>query len=117
MAVKQVTLPIAGMTCASCVAHVEGGLNQVPGVEQATVNLANERATVQFNPEQTGIDKMIAAVRDVGYDVVTDKITLPIGGMTCASCVMHVENGPAARGAPRQPPGEPEQRGHRVSLE
>ncbi|MGE5265661.1 MAG: heavy metal translocating P-type ATPase [Acidobacteriota bacterium] len=93
MAVKQVTLPIAGMTCASCVAHVEGGLSQVPGVEQATVNLANERATVQFNPEQTGIDKMIAAVREVGYDVVTDKITLPIGGMTCASCVMHVENG------------------------
>jgi len=36
---------------------------------------------------------MVAAVRDVGYDVVVDKITLPIGGMTCASCVMHVENG------------------------
>jgi Cu+-exporting ATPase len=36
---------------------------------------------------------MVAAVRDVGYDVVVDKITLPIGGMTCAACVMHVENG------------------------
>ena len=93
MALKQVTLPIEGMTCASCVAHVEGGLKDVHGIEKATVNLANERATVQFDPEKTTVDQMVAAVRDVGYDVVTDKITLPIGGMTCASCVAHVEGG------------------------
>ncbi|MEW5720388.1 MAG: copper ion binding protein, partial [Chloroflexota bacterium] len=93
MATKQVTLPISGMTCAACVMHVEGGLKDVPGVENAAVNLANERATVQFDPEKANIDQMVAAVRDVGYDVVVDKITLPIGGMTCASCVMHVENG------------------------
>ncbi len=73
--------------------HVEGGLKEVPGVENAAVNLANEHATVQFDPEKANIDQMVAAVRDVGYDVVVDKITLPIGGMTCASCVMHVENG------------------------
>ena len=93
MSTKQITLPISGMTCAACVMHVEGGLKDVPGVENATVNLANERATVQFDPERAKIDQMVAAVRDVGYDVVVDKITLPIGGMTCASCVMHVENG------------------------
>jgi P-type Cu+ transporter len=93
MPLKQVSLPIQGMTCASCVVHVEGGLNGVDGVDKATVNLANERATVQFDPEKTNIDKMVAAVRDVGYDVVVDKITLPIGGMTCASCVAHVEGG------------------------
>jgi len=93
MALKQVTLPISGMTCASCVVHVEHGLKEVEGVQNATVNLANERATVQFDPTKTNIDQMVAAVRDVGYDVVVDKITLPIGGMTCAACVMHVENG------------------------
>ncbi len=93
MSLKQVTLPISGMTCASCVVHVEHGLKSVAGVQNATVNLANERATVQFDPSKTNIDQMVAAVRDVGYDVVVDKITLPIGGMTCASCVMHVENG------------------------
>ncbi len=93
MALKQVNLPISGMTCASCVMHVEGGLSGVQGVEKASVNLANERATVQFDPDKTTVDQMVAAVRDVGYDVVIDKITLPIGGMTCASCVMHVENG------------------------
>ncbi len=93
MPLKQITLPIEGMTCASCVAHVEGGLTQVPGVEKAAVNLANERATVQYDPEMTGVAEMVAAVRDVGYDVVLDKVTLPIGGMTCASCVAHVEGG------------------------
>ena len=93
MPLKRITLPIQGMTCASCVVHVEGGLNGVDGVEKATVNLANERATVQFDPGKTSVDKMVAAVRDVGYDVVVDKITLPIGGMTCASCVAHVEGG------------------------
>lgn len=93
MTTQQVTLPISGMTCAACVMHVEGGLKEVAGVQSASVNLANERATVQFDPEQTNVDQMVAAVRDVGYDVVIDKITLPIGGMTCASCVMHVENG------------------------
>ena len=50
MSLKQVTLPISGMTCAACVMHVEGGLKEVPGVENATVNLANERAMVQFDP-------------------------------------------------------------------
>jgi Cu+-exporting ATPase len=73
--------------------HVESGLKSVAGVENASVNLANERATVQFDPEKTNIDRMIAAVREVGYDVVVDKVTLPIGGMTCASCVAHVEGG------------------------
>jgi Cu+-exporting ATPase len=90
---KSITLPIVGMTCAACVAHVEGGLKEVPGVEQASVNLANERATVHFDPGKTNLEQMIAAVRDVGYDVVVDKVTLPIGGMTRASCVAHVEGG------------------------
>ena len=93
MTTQQVTLPISGMTCAACVMHVEGGLKEVAGVSNASVNLANERATVHFDPAQTNIDQMVAAVRDVGYDVMVDKITLPIGGMTCAACVMHVENG------------------------
>ncbi|MBI5035654.1 MAG: copper-translocating P-type ATPase [Chloroflexi bacterium] len=93
MSTQQVTLPISGMTCAACVMHVEGGLKEVAGVQNAVVNLANERATVQFDPEKANVEKMVAAVRDVGYDVVVDKVTLPIGGMTCASCVMHVENG------------------------
>ena len=88
---KQITLPVQGMTCASCVAHVERALKGVEGVAEANVNLATERASVEFTPEGTEVSELIAAVRDVGYDVATEKVILPIGGMTCASCVAHVE--------------------------
>ncbi len=88
---RQVTLPIAGMTCASCTSKVQSSLSKVPGVEEVTINLATERATVRF----TGAvepEELVQAVRDSGYDVLTDTMTLPIGGMTCASCVSTVEN-------------------------
>ena len=99
MSVRQLTLPVQGMTCASCVGHVERALNKVAGVEQANVNLATERASVTFDPKQAGVADgsagltrvLVAAVHDVGYDVPTETVTLPIGGMTCASCVSHVE--------------------------
>ena len=91
--IKETSLSISGMTCASCVAHVEKALNELPGVEKATVNLATERATVQFANREIGTDVLIEAVRNSGYDVPSETLTLPIGGMTCASCVAHVEKG------------------------
>ena len=91
MATKQLTLPVQGMTCASCVSHVERGLNKVDGVTAANVNLATERATVTFDPTRAKPADLVSAVRDVGYDVPVEKVVLPIGGMTCASCVSHVE--------------------------
>jgi len=93
MATKQLILPVEEMTCASCVAHVERGLREVQGVAGANVNLATERAAVQFDPKQVKLADLVTAVRDVGYDVAVEKVTLPIGGMTCASCVSHVERG------------------------
>jgi len=88
---KQITLPVQGMTCASCVAHVEGALKSVEGVTEANVNLATEQASVALDLKLVPLDRLVDAVRDVGYDVSTEKATLPIGGMTCASCVAHVE--------------------------
>lgn len=88
---KQATLPIRGMTCASCAAHVEEALKEIEGVSEANVNLATERARVSFTSEQTKVGDMVTAVRDAGYDVGTDKAILPIIGMTCASCSQHVE--------------------------
>ena len=91
MSIKQVTLPIQGMTCASCVAHVAHGLEEVSGVAEVQVNLATENATVTFDNGAVPLTVLIQAVQETGYDVVTEKISLPIGGMTCASCVAHVE--------------------------
>lgn len=84
-------LPIEGMTCASCVAHVQHGLKEVEGVLDANVNLATEQASVVLDPRLVPLTRLVDAVRDTGYDVTTKTVSLPIGGMTCASCVAHVE--------------------------
>jgi Cu+-exporting ATPase len=88
---RTVVLPVQGMTCASCVSHVQHALEGVEGVAEATVNLATEQATVRFEPRLTELHRLTDAVRDAGYEVTAEKRTLHIGGMTCASCVAHVE--------------------------
>src|SRR6266540_5215708 len=65
----EVTLPIRGMTCASCVRRVERALGRVEGVEQASVNLATEKARVIFDPGLAGLDSLKAAVEKAGYGV------------------------------------------------
>jgi P-type Cu+ transporter len=64
---RHVTLALEGMTCASCAMRIEKGLKKVPGVENASVNLATERATVIYNPEETNVDKLVQKVEAVGY--------------------------------------------------
>ena len=79
------------MTCASCVAHVTNALKSVDGVAEVSVNLATEKASVRLNTQLAGIGSLVEAVRETGYEIPTETTTLPIGGMTCASCVAHVE--------------------------
>ncbi len=61
---------VGGMHCAACVARVERGLLRVPGVATATVNLATERATVEYDPALAGVETIEAAIRKAGYEVV-----------------------------------------------
>jgi Cu+-exporting ATPase len=63
------TLPVEGMTCASCVNRIERFLRRTEGVEEATVNLATEQATVTFDPTRTGRAELVEAVEAAGYDV------------------------------------------------
>jgi len=86
-----ISLPVQGMTCASCVSHVEGALSELPGVSQVVVNLATGKATIERDSSRVTIEDMRQAVADVGYSVPTAEITLDVRGMTCASCVAHVE--------------------------
>ncbi len=88
---KQIDLPITGMTCASCVRNVERALKKTEGVNEATVNLATERASVVFDPTTVSTAQLIERVRDAGYGVAVTTLDLPITGMTCASCVRNVE--------------------------
>ncbi|GLQ38786.1 copper-translocating P-type ATPase [Rhizobium albus] len=85
-----VSLPIVGMTCASCVGRVEKALNRVEGVEKATVNLATERADITL-VQPVDQASLVRAIEDAGYEVPSRSITLAIDGMTCASCVARVE--------------------------
>jgi len=64
-----VSFPVSGMTCASCVNRVEQAVGKVEGVERAAVNLATERATVSYDPEQTSISAIASAVERAGYGV------------------------------------------------
>lgn len=58
---------ITGMTCAACSTRIEKGLNKIEGVASATVNLALEKATIEFNPSEVTIADMIAKVEKLGY--------------------------------------------------
>ncbi|MCG6917901.1 MAG: heavy metal translocating P-type ATPase [Deltaproteobacteria bacterium] len=71
IAAAKVELPITGMTCANCAMNIERTLNKkVQGVVQASVNFASERATVQYLPNLTSVEEIIAAVRQAGYDAI-----------------------------------------------
>jgi P-type Cu+ transporter len=87
---KEWSMPVEGMTCASCVSRVEKAISKVPGVERATVNLATEHANVTADPSVTS-DALVEAVKRAGYEVPQSSTTLNVGGMTCASCVSRVE--------------------------
>ena len=87
---SEIKLQVTGMTCASCVVRVEKSLKTVPGVRQASVNLATEHASVQADATVTA-DMLAAVVRKAGYEVATTETTLQVEGMTCASCVARVE--------------------------
>ncbi len=83
-------LPIEGMTCASCVSRLEKALTQVPGVQETSVNLSTEMASVQA-AAAVDADSLRTAVEKAGYRVRSETVTLQITGMSCASCVARVE--------------------------
>jgi Cu+-exporting ATPase len=86
---NEVRIGVGGMSCASCVARVERAIGRKSGVESAAVNLAAETAVVRF--DQAELAELLDAVRGAGYEPVTEKATIGVGGMSCASCVARVE--------------------------
>jgi Cu+-exporting ATPase len=88
---ERIDLPIRGMSCASCVSKIEEGLSRVDGVGEVSVNLATQRATVLYDPGVVAVDRVVGRIRELGYDVPIVEVSLPIQGMTCASCVRRIE--------------------------
>ena len=65
--IRIVSLPVEGMTCASCVNRITRFLDRVDGVEEANVNLATDSATIRFDPSRTDVAALVSAVEAAGY--------------------------------------------------
>ncbi|TQF00450.1 MAG: copper ion binding protein, partial [Spiribacter salinus] len=94
MAEKTLNLEVTGLTCGSCVRRVETVLQALPGVADATVNLATARAELTLNADAEASDvasQAATALAEAGYPAATTEITLEVTGMTCGGCVSHVE--------------------------
>jgi len=89
--VEDAIFRISGMKCSSCAQNIEGILGKHEGVISATVNLPLERATVRYEPAKVSPEELAEDIESLGYHVVKDRVTLDVGGMTCASCAQNVE--------------------------
>ncbi|PLR97548.1 heavy metal translocating P-type ATPase [Bacillus sp. T33-2] len=70
---------IVGMTCAACSARIEKGLNKLEGIKKASVNLALETATVEYNPSQVSIQDMIKKIEKIGYQAKVKQAAIAEG--------------------------------------
>src|SRR5690625_1474016 len=86
-------LKISSMTCTACATRIEKGLNKVPGVVNTNVNVAMERATVEYDKSKINVQDLEKKISDIGYKVIHDKVDLDIVGMTCANCALSIEKG------------------------
>jgi Cu+-exporting ATPase len=86
---QRFVLPVRGMTCASCVAHVEQALAAAPGVSRVAVNLATESAAIEGSDLDAA--RLNDAIRAAGYEVPLQTLQWSVQGMTCASCVARIE--------------------------
>ena len=93
---KEITIPVAGMTCAACVNKVEKALKGVPGVQECTVSLGAGKAGVVYDPEACGVAEMAVRIQEIGYEVPGARIDLLVLGMTPGHCEHII--GPAVRG-------------------
>ena len=88
---QSISLVVQGMTCAACVWRIEEAVTRIPGVHDAAVNLATERARFTYDPAVVTPARIAHAVTDAGYTPVVVKRTLRVGGMQDASAVSRVE--------------------------
>lgn len=89
------TLKISGMTCAACSARIERVVKKLQGVSNISVNLATEKANVEFDEEKIKLEDIKQAIAKIGYgaeeDRIKNEVTVAISGMTCAACSSRIE--------------------------
>jgi len=80
------------MHCATCADTVKEALESLEGIEEARVNLATEKATFVYDPKAVSMDDVEKIIKESGYDLARDEISLTIGGMHCATCAISVQD-------------------------
>ena len=91
MSQKQISLPLMGMHCTNCANTITRNLQGLDGISEVNVNYATERATVVFDSSVLTEGAIINSVKEVGFDVATTDVELPITGMNCTNCAAAVE--------------------------
>ncbi len=95
--IRKESYRVTGMSCAACAARIEKIINKLPGIAKVNVNFAVEKATVEFDDVSVDSDKIIEAVKKLGFgfekEVVQENssIELKISGMSCAACSAKIE--------------------------
>ena len=93
MSRTRITLPIEGMSCASCAATVQEALGSAGGVANATVNYATARAAVDYDDAHTNVAQLIKTVRTAGYDCGNASVTFAVEQLHYAPSVAPLEQG------------------------
>ncbi len=93
---SQTQLNIQGMTCSACASAIEKGVSKLDGVKLASINLANEKLTLDFDDEHVDINQVISKIEKLGYGATPQEkkqtqVSIPIEGMTCSACSAAVE--------------------------
>ncbi|EMA49017.1 MULTISPECIES: heavy metal translocating P-type ATPase [Halococcus] len=86
MSHRKTQLDIQGMSCANCSQTITEALQDLDGVETASINYATDEGTVEYDPETTSLAEIYAAVDDAGYEAVSTATSIAITDMTCSNC-------------------------------
>jgi len=92
MSTTRVQLQVSGMSCATCAGTIEDAVGQRDGVETVDANYATDEVTVEYDPAAVSLGALCEAIESAGYEPVTDRVTLGVGGMSCATCSGTIED-------------------------
>jgi P-type Cu+ transporter len=88
---KNLTLPVTGMSCANCAASIDKTLSNMEGIVDVGASFATEGVRVTFDSKKTDLQKIIAKIKDLGFDVPIAAADVPVTGMSCANCAASIE--------------------------
>jgi Cu+-exporting ATPase len=94
----ELSLPVEGMHCAACAATIEKQMQKMEGILEARVNYGTGKAYLKYEKDKLDLKKLRQEIKELGYQIGGESLTVSIKGMHCASCVSRVES--SLRGIP-----------------